>query len=106
MSACFRRPLAGHRRGAEVVDRSGCGSTGMNAQSAKPPRPGIGFTELSNCFATCEDPAVLQAICDRLGSGAIRVFFPCWTWRLPPPAPPLLLPSGCAATVRGLVTSA
>ena len=28
---------------------------------------GIGFTELSNGFATCEDPAGLQAICDRLG---------------------------------------
>ena len=30
---------------------------------------GIGFTELSNGFATCADPAALQAICDRLGPG-------------------------------------
>ena len=30
---------------------------------------GIGFTELSNGFATCDDPAALQAICDRLGPG-------------------------------------
>ena len=34
-------------------------------------KAGIGFTELSNGFATCADPAALQAICDRLGPGAI-----------------------------------
>jgi hypothetical protein len=32
---------------------------------------GIGFTELSNGFATCTDPGGLQAICDRLGPGTI-----------------------------------
>ncbi len=36
---------------------------------------GIGFTALSNGFATCEDPVGLQAICDRLGTGTINVFF-------------------------------
>jgi hypothetical protein len=36
---------------------------------------GIGFTELSNGFATCDDPAALQAICDRLGPATIEVFF-------------------------------
>jgi len=30
-------------------------------------KAGIGFTELSNGFATATDPAALQAICDRLG---------------------------------------
>jgi len=30
-------------------------------------KAGIGFTELSNGFAACDDPAILQAICDRLG---------------------------------------
>jgi hypothetical protein len=30
-------------------------------------KAGIGFTELSNGFATCEDPTRLQAICDSLG---------------------------------------
>ena len=30
---------------------------------------GIGFTELSNGFAACEDPETLQGICDRLGPG-------------------------------------
>jgi hypothetical protein len=46
---------------------------------------GIGFTELSNGFATCEDPAGLQAICDRLGPGTIGVFFDRWMSRLPLP---------------------
>jgi hypothetical protein len=46
---------------------------------------GIGFTELSNGFATCTDPAGLQAICDRLGPGTINVFFERWMSRLPLP---------------------
>jgi hypothetical protein len=46
---------------------------------------GIGFTELSNGFATCADPAGLQAICDRLGPGHIQVFFARWMARLPVP---------------------
>jgi hypothetical protein len=46
---------------------------------------GIAFTELSNGFATCTDPAGLQAICDRLGPGTINVFFERWMSRLPLP---------------------
>jgi hypothetical protein len=46
---------------------------------------GIGFTELSNGFATCDDPAGLQAICDRLGPGTINVFFQRWMSVLPLP---------------------
>jgi hypothetical protein len=46
---------------------------------------GIGFTELSNGFATCEDPVGLQAICDRLGPGTIGVFFERWMTLLPLP---------------------
>jgi hypothetical protein len=46
---------------------------------------GIGFTELSNGFATCTDPDALQAICDRLGPGTITVFFQRWMSRLPLP---------------------
>ena len=45
---------------------------------------GIEFTELSNGFATCADPA-LQAICHRLGPGTIGVFFERWMSRLPLP---------------------
>jgi len=48
-------------------------------------RAGIGFTELSNGFASCTDPVALQAICDRLGPGTIKVFFERWTSVLPMP---------------------
>jgi hypothetical protein len=46
---------------------------------------GIAFTELSNGFAACDDPTALQAICDRLGPGAITVFVQRWLHRLPLP---------------------
>jgi hypothetical protein len=46
---------------------------------------GIEFTELSNGFAATGDPAALQAICDRLGPGAVEVFFQRWMSRLPLP---------------------
>jgi hypothetical protein len=49
---------------------------------------GIGFTEFSNGFAATEDPAALQAICDRLGPGTINVFFQRWLARLPLPLTP------------------
>ena len=46
---------------------------------------GIGFTELDNGFATTEDPAGLQRLCDGLGAGPIRVFCERWWARLPLP---------------------
>src|SRR6266404_8902105 len=46
---------------------------------------GLEFTELSNGFATCADPDALQAICNRLQSGTIEVFFQRWLNRLPLP---------------------
>ncbi len=46
---------------------------------------GIGYTELSNGFATCDDPAGLQAICDALGPEAIQAFFDRWMGVLPLP---------------------
>jgi hypothetical protein len=48
-------------------------------------KAGIGFTELSNGFATCTDPAALQAICDRLGPATIQVFAERWWSILPLP---------------------
>ena len=48
-------------------------------------KAGLGFTELSNGFASCEDPAVLQRICDALQPGTIEVFFQRWLSRLPLP---------------------
>ena len=46
---------------------------------------GIGFTELSNGFASCTDPAGLQAICNRLGPEQIQAFFDRWMDILPLP---------------------
>ena len=46
---------------------------------------GIGFTELDNGFATTDDPAGLQQLCDGLGPGQIRVFCERWWSRLPLP---------------------
>src|SRR6266849_897200 len=46
---------------------------------------GLGFTALSSGFASCQDPAALQAICDRLGPRAIEVFFGRWMSVLPLP---------------------
>jgi hypothetical protein len=48
-------------------------------------RLGIGYTALDNGFRECEDPAALQKICDRLGSGAVKSFFWRWQRRLPSP---------------------
>ena len=46
---------------------------------------GIAFTELDNGFATTDDPAGLQDICDTLSAGVIRVFCERWWARLPLP---------------------
>lgn len=46
---------------------------------------GIEFTELSNGFASCADPAALQAICDRLRPDVIEAFFGRWMATLPLP---------------------
>src|SRR5215471_15153085 len=51
-------------------------------------RAGIAFTALSNGVAACDDPAGLQAVCDRPGAGAINVFAQRWLHRLPLPLGP------------------
>ena len=48
-------------------------------------KAGIGFTELSNGFASSSDPAGLQEICDRLQPGTIEVFAQRWLHRIPMP---------------------
>ncbi len=48
-------------------------------------KAGIGFTALSNGFATCDDPSGLQAICDRLGPADIHAFFDRWLAVIPTP---------------------
>jgi hypothetical protein len=51
-------------------------------------RHGIAFTELANGFATCDQPDLLQAICDALGPADIQAFFDRWLARIPTPLGP------------------
>ncbi len=46
---------------------------------------GLACTELANGFASCADPARLQAICDRLGPTQVQAFFDRWMARIPTP---------------------
>ena len=46
---------------------------------------GVGFSELANGFASCEDPIALQGICDRFGPGDVQAFFERWTRVIPTP---------------------
>jgi hypothetical protein len=48
-------------------------------------KAGIGFSELANGFAGCDDPAGLQAICDQLGPAHIQLFFERWLRAIPTP---------------------
>jgi len=48
-------------------------------------RAGIAFAELANGFASCADPASLQAICDRFGPADVPAFFDRWTRVIPAP---------------------
>jgi len=48
-------------------------------------KAGIGYRELSNGFASRDDPAGLQKICDALQPGTIEVFAQRWLHRLPLP---------------------
>jgi hypothetical protein len=48
-------------------------------------REGLAFTELANGFASCDDPAALQQVCDRLGPADIQRFFDRWLARIPTP---------------------
>jgi hypothetical protein len=48
-------------------------------------REGIGFTALANGFASCDDPAALQVICDRFGPHDVQAFFDHWTAVIPTP---------------------
>jgi hypothetical protein len=58
-------------------------------------RAGIGYQALDNGFRSCDDPAALQRICDRLGSAAVRRFFSRWQRRLPSPFTADDLRAGC-----------
>ena len=51
-------------------------------------KAGIGFTELANGFASCDNPDGLQEICDRFQAGTIEVFAQRWLHRIPMPFGP------------------
>jgi hypothetical protein len=51
-------------------------------------KAGIGFSEPSNGFATCEYPQALQEICDRLDPADIQAFADRWLAVLPLPLTP------------------
>jgi hypothetical protein len=46
---------------------------------------GLGFTALSNGFASCDDPEGLQRICDRFGPATVQAWFERWMARIPLP---------------------
>jgi hypothetical protein len=46
---------------------------------------GIEFVALGNGFAACEEPARLQAICDRFGPADVQRFFDRWITVIPTP---------------------
>jgi hypothetical protein len=46
-------------------------------------KAGIGYAALDNGFRSCDKPALLQRLCDRLGPGAVSGFFWRWFPRLP-----------------------
>jgi hypothetical protein len=46
---------------------------------------GLGFCELSNGFASCDDPALLQRICDSFGPGHVQAWFDRWMAQIPLP---------------------
>lgn len=48
-------------------------------------KAGIGFAELANGFASCDDPVGLQTTCDQLGPAHIQVFFERWLRAIPTP---------------------
>jgi hypothetical protein len=51
-------------------------------------KAGIGYTALDNGFATCDDPAKVQAICDQLDAEKIDALLRKWLAILPHPVPP------------------
>jgi hypothetical protein len=46
---------------------------------------GIRYEALDNGFRSCENPAALEQICERLGAEAVKSFFWRWVHRLPSP---------------------
>jgi hypothetical protein len=64
---------------------SGQGVNGHEWARQQARKLGLGFSELSNGFASCDDPALLQRICDRFGPGHLQAWFDRWMAQIPLP---------------------
>jgi len=62
-----------------------CCLNGHHFAQRQATKAGIAFEALDNGFASCEDPAALQAICDSLTPERIDAFVRKWLARLPHP---------------------
>ena len=62
-----------------------CCINGHHFAQRQAAKAGLGFEALDNGFASCDDPAALQAICDSLGPERIDAFIRKWLARLPHP---------------------
>ena len=82
-----RRLRAGVHQDLHVlpVSGQGVGQRPRVGQTPSRPRPGSPITALANGFATCDDPAGLQAICDRFGPDDVQGFFDRWIDLIPTP---------------------
>jgi hypothetical protein len=67
------------------LHRQGVFETAITGPSARATKAGIGHVGLDNAFASCEDPAALQRICERLSPSKIDRFCRKWLARLPHP---------------------
>jgi len=64
-----------------------CCINGHHFAQRQAAKAGIGFEALDNGFASCDDPAALQEICDSLSAERIDAFVRKWFARLPHPFP-------------------
>ena len=48
-------------------------------------KTGIRYESLDNGFRSCDDPTMLQSVCDQLNARDVRAFFQRWLDRLPSP---------------------
>lgn len=93
MATLFLQPLgrrlrAGLRHGLGVLSVLGQGADQRSrGGQAAGGQLGVDRTALPDGFASCPEPGVSHAICDRLGPGATSAFLEDWWARLPPLTP-------------------
>jgi len=65
-------------------------------------KAGVSYEALDNGFRCCDDPELLQKICDGLGAGAVQSFFQRWSRRLPSPSPSQTSEPATSTTLRSV----